>query len=338
VAPAQARPKQTSAQYGLANIDSLLQAAEPEQALAQVRVLWERLGTDPVYGWQIEGRLGLALLISGRADEAIPHLENMVRRQPGEAAHHRNLATALWQLNRRGRALSEYSFAVEADPADPDLRREYGQVLLSFGDLDNAESALELAAKLCDQCPAVDEPLAELYLQQGRYEDALPVLMKLYEKTATPAHRRSLVVALSQVGDDARLLEFIEQGDVGERSAEEWHLMIEAEGRLGEAVHARALLDELLDELPGNAPPAPLVADHRFWAQIALNLLQADDAGRGLRAIDHALTLAPNNVIYLNNRVVLLLRLGRQQEAKSAWAEVLRLDPDRSTQLTEEKR
>jgi len=37
--------------------------------------------------------------------------------------------------------------------------------------------------------------------------------------------------------------------------------------------------------------------------------------------------LSPNEIIYLNNRVVLLTELGRDDEAKIAWDRVLAIDP-----------
>ncbi len=46
-----------------------------------------------------------------------------------------------------------------------------------------------------------------------------------------------------------------------------------------------------------------------------------------LVAADRAVTLAPDNVVYRNNRVVLLIQLGRQDEAAQEWEKVLALDP-----------
>jgi len=54
-----------------------------------------------------------------------------------------------------------------------------------------------------------------------------------------------------------------------------------------------------------------------------------------LEAADRAISLADRNVVYRNNRVVLLLKLGRKQEAAREWDEVLRLDPSLETKENE---
>ena len=63
-----------------ARIDSLLTAGHTTKAVRESQGLLAQLQEDPLYGWQIEGRLGLALLRDGRPAEAIPHLEAVMRR------------------------------------------------------------------------------------------------------------------------------------------------------------------------------------------------------------------------------------------------------------------
>jgi len=82
---------QDAGRRGLATVDSLLAAGAAEIAVTTCRELLKSFATEPVYGWQIEGRLGVALLIMGEPAAAVPYLEGMVRRQPREATHHRNL-------------------------------------------------------------------------------------------------------------------------------------------------------------------------------------------------------------------------------------------------------
>ena len=68
-------------------------------------------------------------------------------------------------------------------------------------------------------------------------------------------------------------------------------------------------------------------SNQRFWGRVSLNLLETGQYQEGLEAADKAISLDPENVVYRNNRVVLLLKLGRRQEADREWEEVLRLDP-----------
>jgi tetratricopeptide (TPR) repeat protein len=64
-----------------------------------------------------------------------------------------------------------------------------------------------------------------------------------------------------------------------------------------------------------------------FWGRVALNLSEAGRYSEGLAAADRAVELDADHAVYRNNRVVLLLKLGRAEEAAREWEEVLRLDP-----------
>jgi Flp pilus assembly protein TadD len=306
-------------------VDSLLAVPAPEPALAAARDLWRVWAEHPVYGWQIEGRLGLALLVAGQPAAAVPHLENTVRRHPREAAHHRNLGAALLQLNRRGRALSEYQAAVELEPGRADLRREYGQLLLSFGDTKRAAREILTARQLCGNCPEMDEPLASLYLMEEDFPQAVPPLRRIYERKPDPAHRQALVAAVAQAGDDSVLVATLEGLPGADFTTAEWRLLIEAEGRLGRWDHSLQAAS-LLTGGP-EAVPAAIAGEAPFWGQAALNLLAARMYAAGLAAADRAIALAPAEVVYRNNRVVLLTRLGRDTEARQEWKRVLALDP-----------
>ena len=317
-----------AAQRGLATVDSLLQVPAPQEAVQTARRLWKTLGDNPIYGAQLEGRLGLALMLADQPEQALPHLENVVRHHPREADHHRNLGAVLLRLNRRGRALSAYASAVELDPDNAELRREHGQMLLSFRDTRGAARELHLASELCGGCPEVDQPLASLYLMQQKFALAVPHLRRLYERAPDTDSRRILVAAMSRAGNDSLLVEFLAAGPPADRSTAEWRLLIEAEGRLsGQKFSLQAVAD-----LRADAAPLAVVDEAEFWGQVALNLLAGEKFADGLRAADQAVALAPENVVYRNNRVVLLTRLGRDDEAREEWEKVLALDPSLAKQ------
>lgn len=306
------------ASRGLVAIDSLLAVPAAAAAVTSAEDLWRRLGDNPIYGWQIEGRLGLALLMAGRPAEALPHLENVVRLQPREAAYHRNLGAALLQLKRRGRALSEYRVAVELEPRSVDLHREFGQLLLSFGDTRQAARELHTARELCGGCPELDQPLASLYLLQRDFSRAVPVLRRLFARDPQPSGRKTLVGAMAKAGEDSALVGFVAGLAARERTLEEWRLLVEAEGRLGQAAQSRLAVDDL-QAGAGDRLPRAARAAAPFWGQIALNLLAVGDCGQALIAAEQAIALDPENVVYHNNKVVLLTRLGRDAEARREW-------------------
>jgi len=77
------------------------------------------------------------------------------------------------------------------------------------------------------------------------------------------------------------------------------------------------------------------LTDHGFWGRVSLNLLESGYYPEGLEAAELAINLDPENVVYRNNRVVLLLKLDREDEAAEEWDEVLRLDPSLEAKETE---
>lgn len=316
------------AQGGLARVDSLLESGQVSAAVNEAQRLYEQFETDPLYGWQVSGRLGLALLRAGEPGQALPHLESVMRRNPNDHVAHRNFAVALLQLGRKGRALSEFQVAVELAPADYEARLEYGQVLAEFGDVNAAIEQLEVARHLCPGCNEPDQVLAAACLGAGRYDEAVEPLRRLLAGGTSSRWRLPLAQALTGAGRDRELLDLLAGAAPDPLSAEELNLAVEAEGRLGEADWSLACLGTLSGQptLPGGLPDG-LLTDQAFWGRLALNLLNTDHFQKGLQAVDKAVELDPDNVINRNNRVVLLLKLDRDEEAAREWAEVLKLDP-----------
>ncbi len=150
------------AQAGLALVDSLLETGQAARAVSEAQRLYRQLGTDPLYGWQVEGRLGLALLRAGYPAEALPYLEALMRRTPNDHAAHRNFASALMETGKKGRALTEFRLAVELAPGDYEARMDYGRILAEFRDVREARTQFEVARTLCPDCPEADISLAGL--------------------------------------------------------------------------------------------------------------------------------------------------------------------------------
>ena len=94
VAAAALRPRDPRPRHNLGNV--LLELDAVEAALAAWR---EALAADPAY---TESRRALAfvLLRSGRAAEALPHLERLAREEPGRAEFRAALAEARQAVGR----------------------------------------------------------------------------------------------------------------------------------------------------------------------------------------------------------------------------------------------
>ncbi|MGD9547070.1 MAG: tetratricopeptide repeat protein [Candidatus Krumholzibacteriia bacterium] len=310
---------------GLAEVDSLLAADDPDRAVLVGSALHDRWSGDPLYGWQIAGRLGLALSRAGRNEEAVPLLETAVLGNPGDARLHRNLAFGLRSLGRRGRALTEYQTVVDLAPADASARLEYGHTLMEFGDLRRAADEFLLADRLCGGCPEATAALATVAIAREDWAAAVGPLGDLWRRQGDPGLRKRLAVALFRTGRPDSVIGLLGAVDLADLDGDECRLLVQSEEALGnDGVQSR----RMIHAATGNRSlPAGLLADGVFWAKVAGNLLAAGDPAGALEAADRSVTLEPDNAIYRNNRVAILLELGRESEAREEWARVLALDP-----------
>ena len=308
---------------GLATVDSMLEAGSATDAVARARTLWESAGTDPLYGWQIAGRLGLALLRSGQPEASLQFFEYTLGVRPRQADMHRNLASALRILGRKGRALAEYQTAADMAPTDPDLHLEYGQMLLEYRMWGRAEQELQLAARLCGGCLDTERALANLYLGWGDYSRAASHLGRLWQSAHAVSTGRTYVAALARAGERRHALALLDSLPAGAVSEAEWKLAVQAEkddADLGTVWSQRAVARLETPAQTGvqgfGTPPE----DALFWAAAGGNLQRDGLLEPALAALDHALFLAPTHSLYRRNRVAVLLALGRRETAEREWA------------------
>ena len=309
----------------LEGIDRLLAAGRGAEALVRVDALTAQHGADPLFGWQLRERRGIALLQEGQLEAALPLLEETVQRRPFEPGGHRNLADALRRLGRRGRALAEYTQAVELAPLDADLRLELAHYLAEFGQWRRAGIEFRTALTLGAGSEA-DRGLAVALQRQGQPAAAVAPLRRLHLAAPSVATRRQLAAALQAARRDSELVALLAPVDGASLDTSEFLALVQAEGRRADdPVRSR----DFVRDLAAGQAPAP-VADHAlFWARVGLNLIGADDWEGALAATTRAVELDPDNVAYRNNRLVVLQHLGHHAEASREWDEILRLDPQR---------
>lgn len=302
----------------LAEVDSLLAAGRSAAAVEAALEAARRWAGDPLYGWQVEGRAGAALLAAGRPVEALPRLEAAIGLQPLDGALRHHLGLALAALGRRGRALAEFEESARLDPAAVAPRLEAGRVRGQLGDIAGAAREWAAALRLCGGCPEPDRLLAGLLLGADRPAEAVAPLRRLHAAAGgDPEIRRNLVAALALAGQDSALLDLV--GEIAQDgwTADEWRQAVQAEGRLGSARVARAALERLGAPAAGDALPRE---DDVFWARAAANLLADAQPEASLAAIDRALFLRPGHRVYHHNRAAALAALGRHEEARRALA------------------
>ena len=312
-------------QRGLAAVDSLATAGDWVAVAERAEAELADDGLDEDLRWRLHQRAGLALQRLGQPDAALTHLEQAVLWGPTEAANHRNLATLLVALDRRGRALAEYGLACDLAPADCAVRLEHAHVLIDYGLLREASAMLETAAGICDpDDPRLLRTRARCRLAAGDPVAALPDLERLHALAPTPQSGQQLALARLRAGrpDAARLLLAPRWGnDLDDQGL---RILLEADAALGDPEHAVALALSLGDG------GARLSRDAQVWSQAALVCIGTNRDREGLLLIDRAIALSPGDPALRHNRVLLLKRLGRTDAAEREWARVLALDPSRT--------
>ncbi len=312
-------------QRGLATVDSLASTGDWEAVALRAEAELADDGLDEDLRWRLHQRAGLALQRLGRRDAALPHLEQAVLWGPTEVANHRNLATLLVGLDRRGRALAEYGLACDLDPTDGAVRIEHAHVLIDYGLLHEAAAKLATATEICDpDDPRLLRARARCRMAAGDPVAALPDLERLHALAPTPQSGQQLALARLRAGqpEAARLLLAPRwHGDLDDQGL---RILLEADAALGDPERAVSLALSLGDG------GARLPQDAQVWSQAALVCIVANRDREGLILIDRAIALSPADPALRHNRVLLLRRLGRTDEAEQEWARVLALDSSRT--------
>ncbi len=304
-----------AAARALATVDSLMAAGQAGNAAELAVAAARRWAADPLFGWQLEGRAGAALVAAGHAEAAVPLLEAAIGARPLDGALRHQLGLALAAIGRRGRALAEFGEASRLDPDAVAPRLEAGRLRGELGDLAGAQREWAAASALCGGCPEPDRLLASLLLASGRPAEAVAPLQRLRARTDDEQVRQNLLAALSGAGQDSALLALVGERAPATWSPDEWRQAVQSEGRRGGARLAQAAL-ALADARDG-ASGLPR-DDDLFWAHAAANLLAAADPAGSLAAIDRALRLRPGHPVYHRNRAAALAALGRGDEARRA--------------------
>jgi Flp pilus assembly protein TadD len=117
--------------------------------------------------------VGRALLESGRAGEAIPKFETMLRVEPGYADAHNKLGIALLQVGRTAEAVARLAEAVRLKPDEPSPHANLGIALVAAGRLPEAMAQFREAIRLRPANPSPHLNLAIALLESGRLPEAV---------------------------------------------------------------------------------------------------------------------------------------------------------------------
>jgi Flp pilus assembly protein TadD len=148
---------------------------------------------------QARNNLGGALLVAGRVDEALPHLEAAVRLDPAHAEAHSNLGVALARRGRVDDAIEHYRAALRLDARQTQAYSNLGNAYLQQGKVREAIAWFEQALTLAPGDPQARTNLAGALLRDGRATDAIAALEEVLRTTPDfqPARRNLEIIKSS---------------------------------------------------------------------------------------------------------------------------------------------
>ena len=159
-----------------------------------------------------ERLLGVALLDSGDATGAEPHLREAVRLRPGSAAALNALGVALTRLSRPGdaeAALEAFRRAAAADPGDPDTHNNLGNSLEARGNAEGALAEYGEAIRLAPGSAAGYRNTGLTLAKLGRLEEARHALEEAVR--IEPGHAPTLGDLGTVLGQLGRVDEALER-------------------------------------------------------------------------------------------------------------------------------
>jgi len=142
---------------------ALLMLGKAPDALSALRKAVDLAPDDA----EAHSALGVADLATGHADEALAELARAADLDPGSAPRQTNLGTALFMRGRVAEALKAYELASRIAPNDPRTLSDLGTALLAENQIDRAISVLRSAVKLDPKRAALHSNLGYA-LQQKR--------------------------------------------------------------------------------------------------------------------------------------------------------------------------
>jgi tetratricopeptide (TPR) repeat protein len=306
-------PDNLDAQLKAGNL--LLLARKYEDAKARAR---ETLKRHPDNAGALL-MLGNALAGLRSFDEAVAANERATSLDPKRSGLFLNLGALQYISGNRTEAEAAYLKAVQTDPNSPDTHLGLATFYWASGKLGSAEREMMTALAIDPKHVAANRELASLYQAAGRPAQAEAYL----KKVVSLANDRSSKISLSDyylsVGRLPEAIAILEQLSTEKGAFAPAKIRIAlidyVSGRRGEAANK---LNEVLAREPKNAD-AMAIKVHVFLGDRKLQEAQA--------VADAAISVDPNATRAHFARGKVMLALGRTDDARKSFREVIRLDP-----------
>ena len=240
---------------------------------------------------------------NGQYEEAVAAYQGVIHQADGQTQQQAryDLALTYITIERYDDAVAELEAYVDAKPSPEDKQRArflLGRTYATLGELDKARGSLEDYAD--DEGPAIVYArleLAQLLIQEGRYDKAAQELEKSLALDVPPLLEPTLLLRLAdayqEAGDDKEAIQWydklLQKSPSDDYKALALSRIASLSRSLGDGERWRQALLDILEKYPGS-PQAPNALDSLLAAEVPLDLLTQGIFHYRQRAYDEALT------------------------------------------------
>jgi tetratricopeptide (TPR) repeat protein len=247
-----------------------------------LRVYDNALQAHPDWASAMAGR-GFTLHELGRDEEALESLDRAIEMDPRAADAWYYRGATLADLGRLADAREDLQRALQLDPMHDPAQRRLSRVLVTMGDRRGAESVLQGSGASAG--PGAKAQLGSMALQEGRVDEALPLLQEAAPALNDPEIWGNLGMAYAMSGDLPHGAEAFERVIALRPEMQDARAQLAAfYAQLGRIDKAATLMEQVLEAEPENG---------RYHLQLGVIFAMQGKRDQARREIDRALELDP---------------------------------------------
>jgi tetratricopeptide (TPR) repeat protein len=254
--------------------------------------------------------LAMILYQQRRFDEALPLALQSVKQAPMDAGGYGVTGLIMLEQNRLQEAVQYLNEAARRAPNDPTRVSALGFCLERLEQFEQALSCYQRAVQLAPNHSRLLLNLGALFARMERYADSEEWILKALQ--AEPG----LMMATEQLAAvKMSLRKFEESIELCRKSIAANPAGSDAYATLGEALMGLGRFDECIEEMKKATAIKPTFAIYQTHSNALVRDLRGEE---GLATLEKALAIDPQNPILHFNKSIILLLLGRLEEA---WPE-----------------
>jgi choline-sulfatase len=261
-----------------------------------------------------------SLLAAGLASDALGEIEKMLEEDPENIAALNLRAKTFMSMGELDKAEEAYRTSLEFDPANSDSYSGLCRLEQARGNHEKVVELARLGRKSRSPFGVFDAMEARSLISLGRHAEAEALIArKLAENPEDPDLLTARAIQLAGQGRldeaEADLRKAVEAGPFHWNARSQLGNLLESSGRLEEAIE---VFEQLLH----------IQADDADTLASIGTILVDTDTDASIPYLEEACRLAPGRNTYLTTLGVAYLKVGRLNEAESAFRRSIEIDPD----------